>query len=502
MIKKYINFFLFTCLCFIIADTFVKADEKDNFIVPSGAQFYDNNNGSLTAITTDFINNAGDNFYMSSSIHTIPNSSGAAIGFNLNEPLIAGYVYTISVSVGPIGCGETRLSSTNRIGVAGSLGSAQTYYQNGGNATIKFSDYQVAGQGYKGISYAFVPNTNGTYIILPYTTANNCSDVNYFYGYTINNLGSADNVSQQDINNSINNQTNIITNNIQSSEQNIINNQNENQEQTNALLGSCHKNLFNYRQYNNSNSNLSLNTSINGFNISAGSYYVSSDIKLSEFCPDCKAGKTYFLKGTSTSTNSKYIYVGETWNYNTSKVITSSMLNSTVVFYGIYPEGSSSDVVTISDIAIYSGTNNYSYSPFDENICSSKLDDTNQAINDVNDTLKDDDTKGAQDSAGGFFNDFTTDMHGLTGIITAPLSLISSITSSSCSPLVIPLPYVDKDLTLPCMGTIYSEYFGSFLTIYQIITFGIVAYWVCVRIFNLVKDFKNPDHDEIEVLDL
>lgn len=120
----------------------------------------------------------------------------------------------------------------------------------------------------------------------------------------------------------------------------------------------------------------------------------------------------------------------------------------------------------------------------------------------TNDTLKDDNIQGAQDSAGGFFNDFTTDTHGLTAIITAPLSLISSITSASCSPLVIPLPYVDKDLTLPCMGAIYSNYFGSFLSIYQMITFGIVAYWVCVRIFNLVKDFKNPDHDEIEVLDL
>lgn len=120
----------------------------------------------------------------------------------------------------------------------------------------------------------------------------------------------------------------------------------------------------------------------------------------------------------------------------------------------------------------------------------------------TNETLKDDNTQGAQDSAGGFFNDFTTDTHGLTSIIIAPLSLISSITSTSCSPLVIPLPFVDKDLTLPCMSSIYSQHFGSFLSIYQMITFGIIAYWVCVRIFNLVKDFKNPDHDEIEVLDL
>lgn len=131
-----------------------------------------------------------------------------------------------------------------------------------------------------------------------------------------------------------------------------------------------------------------------------------------------------------------------------------------------------------------------------------ELQDVNSSIQKTQETIENTDTQGAQDSAGGFFNDFTTDTHGLTGIITAPLSLITSITSSSCSPLVIPLPYVDKDLTLPCMGAIYSNYFGSFLSIYQVITFGIVAYWVCVRIFNLVKDFKNPDHDEIEVLDL
>lgn len=132
----------------------------------------------------------------------------------------------------------------------------------------------------------------------------------------------------------------------------------------------------------------------------------------------------------------------------------------------------------------------------------SQVSQVQEQITDIDGTLKDDNTQGAQDSAGGFFNDFTTDTHGLTAIITAPLSLISSITSSSCSPLVLPLPFVDKDLTLPCMGVIYSNYFGSFLSIYQVITFGIIAYWVCVRIFNLVKDFKNPDHDEIEVLDL
>lgn len=131
-----------------------------------------------------------------------------------------------------------------------------------------------------------------------------------------------------------------------------------------------------------------------------------------------------------------------------------------------------------------------------------KLDETNKELGNLNDSLNNSDSSGATSEASEFFSGFTTDTFGLTSIITAPLNLIGSITSSTCTPLGLPLPYVNKTLELPCMSSIYSQYFGSFFTLYQTITFGVIAYWVCVRIFNLVKDFKNPDHDEIEVLDL
>lgn len=127
---------------------------------------------------------------------------------------------------------------------------------------------------------------------------------------------------------------------------------------------------------------------------------------------------------------------------------------------------------------------------------------TNEKIDNVNDNLTNSNSEEATNEAGNFFSGFTTDTFGLTSIITAPLNLITSITSSSCSPVGVPIPFVDKTLNLPCLRGIYEEHFGSFFTVYQTITFGIVAYWVIVRIFALVKDFKNPDHDEIEVLDL
>lgn len=99
--------------------------------------------------------------------------------------------------------------------------------------------------------------------------------------------------------------------------------------------------------------------------------------------------------------------------------------------------------------------------------------------------------------------DMTTDTHGLTSIITAPLTLIGQMTSATCSSISLPLPYLNnKNLTLPCMGPIYSTYFSQFSVLYQLITTGFICYWVIVNFLNRVKGFKDPDKDRIEVLDL
>lgn len=121
-----------------------------------------------------------------------------------------------------------------------------------------------------------------------------------------------------------------------------------------------------------------------------------------------------------------------------------------------------------------------------------------EATQEQTNTLKDSNVE-VDDS---FFSGFDNDTHGLTSIITAPLQLIGSITSSTCSPLGISIPFVEQTAYLPCMSNIYQTYFGEFFKLYQTITFGIVSYWVCVNIYAMVKGFKDPDSDRIEVLDL
>lgn len=172
-----------------------------------------------------------------------------------------------------------------------------------------------------------------------------------------------------------------------------------------------------------------------------------------------------------------------------------SLIGYSIEGLGIY-SNSIQEIISNSDLATNEDLTNVT----DE--IKQEQEKTTNAVEDMNDSINNNDSSGATGEAGGFFENFNTETFGLTSIITAPLNAINNILSSSCSSLSIPLPFVSKNIVLPCMTIIYSNYFGAFFQLYQIITTGIISYYIIVRIFNLVKDFKNPDHDEIEVVDL
>lgn len=125
-----------------------------------------------------------------------------------------------------------------------------------------------------------------------------------------------------------------------------------------------------------------------------------------------------------------------------------------------------------------------------------------EATKEQTETIKDSDTTGAKDSANSFFGDFQNDDYGLSDIVTMPLSFVQGLANNSCNSLVLPMPFVDQNVELPCMTSVYQNHFSVFLQLYQLITTGFIAYWVCINIFRLVQNFKNPDNDEVEVLDL
>lgn len=409
-------------------------------------QYYDNSGSSVTSVNTTW--NESLQSYVSSNITTVVNSYGAGLSISSPIPLLANHTYSMSIYFD--GLSNIALSSKNNISIGNSLSNASSNYVNGNYLTTM--NYSSVSNNTV-LQFAFTTSSNGTFIFIPWSTTSTVSQSYVLTQISIDDLGSGG-ISQADIDNSLNSQTNVIQNSINNVENNIIENQNN--------IFTC-SNLWNPE------------TQI----LYEDSHWVYQTINIP------KDGTYYFKSNLPNILFDSYVYSVPHSMYLTA--------GSYLIYFG-----DNNNVIDVNNAKIMLSATDVPYCKYGQN----KIDETNDKLDNIDETLNNSDTSGAQDSGGGFFNDFTTDTHGLTGIITAPLSLIKSITSSSCSPLVIPLPYVDKDLTLPCMGEIYSNYFGSFLSIYQLITFGIVAYWVCVRTFNLVKDFKNPDHDEIEVLDL
>ena len=299
----------------------------------------------------------------------------------------------------------------------------------------------------------------------------------------------------------INEITNNIINNNNSNTESIINSNKETQQIIKDQFNTC---------YTPTNSIKSLKSTT----LSSIEYFLNKDIDYTKTIylnlnSDIPLGNTsiifYYSSGSSFSAINANLNTSNSVSFTLTQEQISLLSSST----GIYPylrlyrrSGNSLDFTTVNISNIALSNYNVAYDKYGIEICTNKLDDTNTQLGNLNDSLNNSDSSGATSEASEFFSGFTTDTFGLTSIITAPLNLIGSITSSTCTPLGLPLPYVNKTLELPCMSSIYSQYFGSFFTLYQTITFGIIAYWVCVRIFNLVKDFKNPDHDEMEVLDL
>ena len=99
------------------------------------------------------------------------------------------------------------------------------------------------------------------------------------------------------------------------------------------------------------------------------------------------------------------------------------------------------------------------------NATNGKLDDINSSINDSSSP----DLDGLKNTAGWL------PAGPIDSILNLPLTLLNSLTtnlSKSCTPVELPLPYIDKTLTLPCLSTIYSQIDGLSVWVNSI---GVIA---------------------------
>lgn len=130
-------------------------------------------------------------------------------------------------------------------------------------------------------------------------------------------------------------------------------------------------------------------------------------------------------------------------------------------------------------------------------------DEVKEETKKTNDTLNNSDTSEAQSDADSFFNDFDEgDTGSLMNLVKLPLKFLNSL-NNSCKPISLDTGYIGT-IKLDCLSTtLYNQSgFANWFNIISLVLNGVIMYGCIRKIISVVQKLKNPDDDEIEVMDL
>lgn len=441
-------------------------------------RYYDNYGSSVVQVPTSWMDSFGS--YVSNEITTYANSYGAGLSITSPIPLLSGHTYSFSVYFE--GIFNIALSSKNEISIASSLNAAANDYANNIPGTellySKVSNNSI-------LQFVFKADNNHTHLFFPWTTTSTTTQSYVVTEIVMEDLGSSG-VSEQDINNSLNNQTNEINNSIENStntitgsinetenninqniddmEQSIVDSNKETQDVIKDQFNSCRdsNNLFNATLIN-STSGIIVNKDGSKITLpkaTSGNGFTDTHTKLSVLAPELKVGDVVYLNFNTNSSYNKFIYLVTpqlVWYDGTSITITQEMLNSKVGFYGNRFTNGEDYQVIISDLIM--SYKNTSFEPYGE-ICNNKIDDTNNKLDGIQGALTDSSApniSGLENSAGWL------PAGPLDSILNLPLTMLNSLTNSltkTCAPLNLTLPYVNKNIQIPCLSAIFAQITG------------------------------------------
>lgn len=129
---------------------------------------------------------------------------------------------------------------------------------------------------------------------------------------------------------------------------------------------------------------------------------------------------------------------------------------------------------------------------------------TNQGLDNINGSLNNSDISGANEDLNKFTeNDAFKDNTGILAIIQAPINMLNSLTSTTCSPLSLPIPFLNVDLDIPCLSSIFTKHLSTeLLTLLKLSINGFLVYKILCSFVMDIHNYKDPDSDRLEVLDL
>lgn len=116
---------------------------------------------------------------------------------------------------------------------------------------------------------------------------------------------------------------------------------------------------------------------------------------------------------------------------------------------------------------------------------------TNQELGELNDNLTNSDSP---DNMDGLSNSAGWLPPGpIDSILNLPLSMLNNISdnlSKSCQPVNLPLPFVNKNLPLPCLSSIYSQIdgLGPWITTISVIASAFILFSYLLKLYKWVDD--------------
>ena len=443
----------------------------------SEVAFYDNSGSSLTSIGTNW--QEGMQAYYSNNLPTTAGSYGGAIAFNSPIPLLANHTYALTLTFDNDDI-DIALSLKNKIAIGNSISSVKYNYEQG-NYYNELVYSNVANKSTLQFSFKTASNGNASYILVPWTTKTNMNKAYYFNQIIIDDLGTTS-VTQDQINSSLNNQTNEINNSITNSESNIkneIKNTEDNiKDGIKEGFESC-RDSYNILQLTPTVSGIA-NIKSDGSIVLDGTISQAYSITITRY--SYTSGDYYFSFNSTGDLNGTYFvfrYSDTYYLFNNDQTFNLSQNYSSYMSLVIMP-GTYNNVVIKP--MIEKGTIKHSFEPYGQTICSNRIDDTNKKLDEQINTskgilgkLKDllsyinpfsdnffvyklielliDALKSLFIPKDGFFmdwwNDFKSYMNLKLGLLTKPIdifiSFISGYLNLSDSNIIINIP----DITVP-----------------------------------------------------
>lgn len=409
----------------------------------------------------------------------------SAFSTSFNAQIQQGNTYTLELYANT---GDFRNININSIQEFGSLGSHCSSNLNAYTVTSVVSTY------YK-ITITFVANSTANYSKLVIYNSNG-DVITGISNFKIDSMALTDlgNSNTSDIINNQQQNTQDIIENDKQNTQDIIDNQDKNNEELKEEIkenfNNCYTNLFNANSYI---SNTFSSVSISNNNITATS---TSSWKTLSYSFNVDPTKQYTLYYESSDDIAVYYYNHDASNYYLLKPSTFLTINLTKNTLDIRLQTKSDGTVHFNNLMLVEGITSI-FIPYGQEVCSNKLDNISGGLNDLNDSITDDtepDTSSLSDAAGWL------PAGPVDSIANLPITFFQTLLSKlnkNCSPIELTLPFIDTELSLPCLSTIFVEIgFNSWWEGFGLIAGAWCVYKYLIQLYKWVDTALSMDEKE------